>query len=198
VAFDLEVRKSIVDAMRRLYLRGLNSSLSGNVSARSSYRDHFWITPKSIDKASLSIEDLSLVSIESGSRIMGGEPSSEYRMHLQIYKARSDVNAVVHTHQVYTMIAFKAGLLRRDLLEDSFEAKAYLGDIGYVPRIEPGSWELAEAAARELSSRSVIIIDGHGVACVGSSVVEALNRAEILEMEAIRLVNLAIIGAIDT
>lgn len=198
MAFDLEVRKSIVDAMRRLYLRGLNSSLSGNVSARSSYRDHFWITPKSIDKASLSIEDLSLVSIESGSRIMGGEPSSEYRMHLQIYKARSDVNAVVHTHQVYTMIAFKAGLLRRDLLEDSFEAKAYLGDIGYVPRIEPGSWELAEAAARELSSRSVIIIDGHGVACVGSSVVEALNRAEILEMEAIRLVNLAIIGAIDT
>jgi L-fuculose-phosphate aldolase len=198
VAFDLEVRKSIVDAMRRLYLRGLNSSLSGNASARSSYRDHFWITPKSIDKASLSIEDLSLVSIESGSRIMGGEPSSEYRMHLQIYKARSDVNAVVHTHQVYTMIAFKAGLLRRDLLEDSFEAKAYLGDIGYVPRIEPGSWELAEAAARELSSRSVIIIDGHGVACVGSSVVEALNRAEILEMEAIRLVNLAIIGAIDT
>jgi len=198
VAFDLEVRESIVDAMRRLYLRGLNSSLSGNVSARSSYRDHFWITPKSIDKASLSIEDLSLVSIESGSRIIGGEPSSEYRMHLQIYKARSDVNAVVHTHQVYTMIAFKAGLLRRDLLEDSFEAKAYLGDIGYVPRIEPGSWELAEAAARELSSRSVIIIDGHGVACVGSSVVEALNRAEILEMEAIRLVNLAIIGAIDT
>lgn len=198
MAFDLEVRKSIVDAMRRLYLRGLNSSLSGNASARSSYRDHFWITPKSIDKASLSIEDLSLVSIESGSRIMGGEPSSEYRMHLQIYKARSDVNAVVHTHQVYTMIAFKAGLLRRDLLEDSFEAKAYLGDIGYVPRIEPGSWELAEAAARELSSRSVIIIDGHGVACVGSSVVEALNRAEILEMEAIRLVNLAIIGAIDT
>ena len=198
MAFDLEVRKSIVDAMRRLYLRGLNSSLSGNVSARSSYRDYFWITPKSIDKASLSIEDLSLVSIESGSRIMGGEPSSEYRMHLQIYKARSDVNAVVHTHQVYTMIAFKAGLLRRDLLEDSFEAKAYLGDIGYVPRIEPGSWELAEAAARELSSRSVIIIDGHGVACVGSSVVEALNRAEILEMEAIRLVNLAIIGAIDT
>lgn len=198
MAFDLEVRESIVDAMRRLYLRGLNSSLSGNVSARSSYRDHFWITPKSIDKASLSIEDLSLVSIESGSRIIGGEPSSEYRMHLQIYKARSDVNAVVHTHQVYTMIAFKAGLLRRDLLEDSFEAKAYLGDIGYVPRIEPGSWELAEAAARELSSRSVIIIDGHGVACVGSSVVEALNRAEILEMEAIRLVNLAIIGAIDT
>lgn len=198
VAFDLEVRKSIVDAMRRLYLRGLNSSLSGNVSARSSYRDHFWITPKSVDKASLSIEDLSLVSIDSGSRIMGGEPSSEYRMHLQIYRVRSDVNAVVHTHQVYTMIAFKAGLLRRDLLEDSFEVKAYLGDIGFVPRLEPGSWELAEAVARELSSRSrsVIIIDGHGVVCVGSSVIEALNRAEILEMEAIRLVNLAIIGAI--
>lgn len=198
MAFDLEVRKSIVDAMRRLYLRGLNSSLSGNVSARSSYRDHFWITPKSVDKASLSIEDLSLVSIESGSRIMGGEPSSEYRMHLMIYRVRGDVNAVVHTHQVYTMIAFKAGLLRRDLLEDSFEAKTYLGDIGYVPRIEPGGWELAEAVARELSGRSVVIIDGHGVACVGRSVVEALNRAEILEMEAIRLVNLAIIGAIGT
>lgn len=196
--FDLGVRMKLIDAARRLYIRGLNSTMSGNVSARSSYRNYFWITPRSCDKASLSIEDLSLVDIETSNRVMGSEPSSEYRMHLKIYRVRDDVNAVVHTHQVYTMIAHRAGLLRRELLEESYEARAYLGGIAYVPRLEPGSIELAEAVSRQLADRGnvAVIMEGHGVAFIGRSIDEALNRAEILEMEAMRLVNLAILGVI--
>ncbi len=198
IGFDLEVRTKIVDAAKRLYLRGLNSSMSGNISTRSSYRKSFWITPRSFDKASLTIEDLSLVDIETANRIMGAEPSSEYRMHLKIYMVRDDVNAIVHTHQIYTMIAHRAGLLRRELLEEDYEARAYLGGIAYVPRLEPGSLELAEAVARQLASREnvAVIMDGHGVALVGRSIDEALNRAEILEMGAMRLVNLALLGVI--
>lgn len=188
--FDLGIRLAVVDAARRLYIRGLNSSLSGNVSARSSLRDHFWITPSRRDKASLGVEDLSLVSIERGERVMGGEPSSEYRMHLQIYRARGDVGAVVHTHQVYAMTAHRLGLLRPELVGRSFEARSYLGRIESVPRIEPGTWELAEAVAAAFSEGDVVavVIEDHGIACVGRDVVEALNRAEVLEMEAALLV----------
>jgi len=198
MVFDEGVRTAVVDAARRLYMRGLNSTLSGNISARSSNKGYFWITPSSYDKARLSIEDLSLVDIESGSRVMGREPSSEYKMHLQIYRVRGDVNAVVHTHQVYTMVAHRAGLLRRDLLEESFEAKIYLGEIGYVPRLEPGSWDLANAVTQELSKdgRAVVVIEGHGVVSVGRNIAEALNRAEVLEMEALRLVMLSKLGVI--
>ncbi|HWQ16344.1 MAG TPA: class II aldolase/adducin family protein [Sulfolobales archaeon] len=196
--FDVSVRVKLVDAARRLYLRGFNSTFSGNVSVRSSYKNHFWITPRAYDKASLTIEDLSLVDIATGNRIMGAEPSSEYKVHLEIYRARDDVNAVIHTHQVYTMVAHRAGLLRRDLLEESYEARAYLGGISYIPRLEPGSWELAKAVSQQLvDKRNVaVIMDGHGVVLVGGSIDEALNRAEILEMESIRLINLALLGVI--
>lgn len=195
---DLGLRTAIVEAARRLYLRGLNSSLSGNVSARSSLKGHFWITPRSRDKASLRIEDLSLVSIERGERVMGGEPSSEYRMHLQIYRARDDVGAVVHTHQVHAMTAHRLGLLRPELVGRSFEARSYLGRIASVPRIEPGTWDLADAVARAFSEdRAVaVVIEDHGVACVGRDVVEALNRAEVLEMEALSLLLLKISGGL--
>jgi L-fuculose-phosphate aldolase len=198
LVFDAEIRRSIVDAARRLYIRGLNSTLSGNISARSSNKRYFWITPGSRDKARLSIEDLSLVDVESGNRVMGREPSSEYRMHLLLYRVRGDVNAIIHTHQLYTTIAHRAGLLRRELLEESYEARIYLRGISFVPRLEPGSLELAEAVARELSERGkyIAVIEGHGVVAVGGEVAEALNRAEILEIEAKRLVNLAIMGVI--
>lgn len=198
MVFDLEVRRSIVDAAKRLYIRGLNSTLSGNISARSSNKRYFWITPGSRDKARLSIEDLSLIDVESGNRVMGREPSSEYRMHLHVYRARGDVNAVIHTHQPYTMIAHRAGLLRRELLDESYEARIYLGEIGFVPRLEPGSIELAEAVAKELArdGRYIAVIEGHGVVAIGREIAEALNRAEVLEIEAKRLVNLAIMGVI--
>lgn len=196
--FDLDLRIKIIDAARRLYMRGLNSTMSGNISARSSYRNYFWITPRSIDKASLTIEDLSLIDMETANRVMGSEPSSEYRMHLKIYRVRDDVKAVIHTHQIYTMIAYKAGLLKRELLEESYEARAYLGGIAFVPKLEPGSLELAEAVSQQLANREnvAVIMDGHGVALIGRSVDEALNRAEILEMESMRLVNLALLGVI--
>lgn len=196
--FDLDLRVKIIDAARRLYMRGLNSTMSGNISARSSYRNYFWITPRSIDKASLTIEDLSLIDIETANRVMGSEPSSEYRMHLKIYRVRDDVKAVIHTHQIYTMIAYKAGLLKRELLEESYEARAYLGGIAFVPKLEPGSLELAEAVSQQLANREnvAVIMDGHGVALIGRSVDEALNRAEILEMESMKLVNLALLGVI--
>ncbi|GAY25937.1 class II aldolase/adducin family protein [Desulfurococcaceae archaeon AG1] len=196
--FDVGIRIKLVNAVRRLYLRGFNSTFSGNVSVRSSYKNHFWITPRAYDKASLTIEDLSLVDITTGNRIMGAEPSSEYKVHLEIYRARDDVNAVIHTHQVYTMVAYKAGLLKRELLEDSYEAKAYLGGISHVPRLEPGSWDLAKAVSQQLADKKnvAVIMDGHGVVLIGGSIDEALNRAEILEMEAMRLVNLALLGVI--
>ncbi len=197
--FDLDVRTKIVDAARRLYLRRLNSSMSGNVSARSSYRNHFWITPRSYDKASLTIEDLSLIDIETANRVMGAEPSSEYKMHLKIYRVRDDVKAVIHTHQIYTMVAHRAGLLRKELLEESYEARAYLGSIAYAPRLEPGSLELAEVVSQLLADRrnTAVIMDGHGAVFIGRDIDEALNRAEILEMEAMRLVNLALLGVIN-
>jgi L-fuculose-phosphate aldolase len=198
MGFDIEVRRSIVDAARRLYLRGLNTTLSGNISARSSNRWYFWITPSSYDKARLSIEDLSLVDIKTGNRVMGGEPSSEYRMHLLIYRVREDVNAIVHAHQAYTMIAYRAGLLKKELLEESYEAKTYLGEIGFVPRLEPGSWELAEAISKEIAREGIYValLEGHGVVAIGRSVAEALNRAEVLELEAKILVRLASLGVI--
>jgi L-fuculose-phosphate aldolase len=103
-------------------------------------------------------------------------PTSEWRMHVAIYRRRRDVGAVVHTHDVLpTLLAerIEAGLLS--------EAEAYLGSgIAVVPYIQPGTAELAEAVAAALEKSNVAILKRHGVVAVGRDLAEAVNRIEVV------------------
>lgn len=184
---DEEIRQGIVDVMRRLYIRGLVTSLGGNVSSRSSDKKRFWITCSGVDKYRITVEDLSLIDIGSGEVVAGGRPSSEYLTHLAIYRAREDIESIVHSHNPYTLVLVEA-LVRhrhlRDLMRQFYEVETMLGGVEVVERIPPGSRELASAVARVFSERrdvGAVVLRDHGVVAVGRSLVEALNRAEVLE-----------------
>ncbi|MEZ0290613.1 MAG: class II aldolase/adducin family protein [Sulfolobales archaeon] len=187
---DLEIRREIVRIMKRLYMRSLITTSSGNVSRRASDRRRFWITSSGVDKYSLKPEDLSLIDIERGERVLGSKPSSEYRMHLEIYRARDDIEAIVHAHPFYA-VALSHILSRESLTriyrrygERLYEARSYIGSLVVIDRYEPGSVELAKAVAGELYSNrgvSVAVLRGHGAVSVGASLYEALNKIEVLE-----------------
>ena len=91
-------------------------------------------------------------------------------MHLEIYKKRSDVNAIVHTHSPYaTGFAFSDKKLKR--LEGFGEIKnPFIKEIDYE---KPGSLELALNASESLKNEDVLILKNHGVICVGDSLEEA-------------------------
>jgi L-ribulose-5-phosphate 4-epimerase len=177
--------------MKRLYLRGLNTTYTGNVSARASDESKFWITPSSRDKFNLRPEDLSYIDISSGERLFGEKESSEYKLHLMIYRKRSDVKAVIHAHPPYTNILARK-ISRSSSIRESFnefyqslyEALTYIGKYDLVGDYKPGSWELAEEVSERFYKDrdiSVVLMLNHGIVAVGRDLSEALNKVEVFE-----------------
>jgi L-fuculose-phosphate aldolase len=169
----------IISVSNEIYEKGLVSGKSGNISKRikTSNGDVVAITPTLKSLSDLNEEDIILVDME-GNVLTKGKPSSEVNMHLGIYKNRSDVNAIVHTHSTYaTGFAFSSKRLKR--LEGFGEINnKYLAQVGYE---KPGSDELAKIVSENIGDEDVLILKNHGVICVADCLKEAKLLAIFVE-----------------
>ena len=174
--------KEIISVSNEIYDKGLVPGKAGNISKRikSSNGDIVAITPTLKSLANLKEEDIVLVDM-NGNVLSKGKPSSEVNMHLEIYKKRPDVNAIVHTHSTYaTGFAFSDKKIKR--LEGFGEIKNE-----YLPYIEyekPGSAQLAKNASEKIIGEDVLILKKHGVICVSDSLKEAELLAVFVEESA--------------
>lgn len=172
----------IISVSNEIYDKGLVPGKAGNISKRikSSNGDIVAITPTLKSLSNLKEEDIVLVDMD-GNVLSKGKPSSEVNMHLEIYKKRPDVNAIVHTHSTYaTGFAFSDKKIKR--LEGFGEIKNE-----YLPYIEyekPGSAELAKNASEKIIGEDVLILKKHGVICVSDSLKEAELLAVFVEESA--------------
>ncbi|MFM5881754.1 class II aldolase/adducin family protein [Methanobrevibacter gottschalkii] len=161
----------IINVSNEIYNKGLVSGKAGNISKRikGSTGDIVAITPTLKSLSYLKEEDIVLVDMD-GNLLTRGKPSSELNMHLEIYKKRSDVNAIVHTHSTYaTGFAFSSKKLKR--LEGFGEIKnPYLNSIEYF---KPGTSELAKNVSEGIKNEDVLILKNHGVICVSDKLKEA-------------------------
>lgn len=94
---DLAERKAMVDTCRRMNSTGINQGTAGNLSLRMG--DYFLITPSSLPYDTMQPEDL--VEMDWDGTYVGRRPSSEWRFHRDILKARTDVDVVLHCHSMY-------------------------------------------------------------------------------------------------
>ncbi len=179
---EAELRRLIAEVFRWTYLKGLTTTIGGNISARLD-EETMLITPSGVPKH--MVKPANIVKMKLDGTVQGsGRPSTEWRMHAEIYKTRDDVKAIVHVHPPHVLALYNAGY---KIPTDLVEVSAYVGqNIPEVGTYAPGSQELAEAVARALRPRNVyaVILRGHGVVTVGSNLFEALNRAEVLEQAA--------------
>ena len=172
----------IISVSNEIYDKGLVPGKAGNISKRikSSNGDIVAITPTLKSLSNLKEEDIVLVDMD-GNVLSKGKPSSEVNMHLEIYKKRPDVNAIVHTHSTYaTGFAFSDKKIKR--LEGFGEIKNE-----YLPYIEyekPGSAELAKNASEKIIGEDVLILKKHGVIRVSDSLKEAELLAVFVEESA--------------
>ena len=165
----------IISVSNEIYDKGLVSGKAGNISAR--FGDVVAITPTLKSLSNLEEKDIVLINMQ-GDVLTKGKPSSEVNMHLEIYKKRSDVNAIVHTHSPYaTGFAFSDKKLKR--LEGFGSIKTqYISSIEYE---KPGTDELARSASEGLGNEDVLILKNHGVICVGDQLKEAMLLAVFVE-----------------
>ena len=104
---DREERQSIIDACRSMNALGINQGTSGNISLR--HGEGLLITPTSTPYEAMQPEQIVFMGLD-GSHDPAQRPSSEWRFHLDILKARPEVNAVVHAHPLYSTILAIMGL----------------------------------------------------------------------------------------
>lgn len=169
-------REQVAAAAREMARRGLARGSSGNVSRR--WGVGMLITPSSVVYRHLRPGQIMAVDLDGGVRSGSGIPSSEWRMHAAIYRARPDVRAIVHTHSPWaTAASFRAAV---SVVHD--EGRILFGDQIPVSRhAPPGTWDLATAVAEALGSGVAVLIARHGAVAVGPTLGEALLRAEKVE-----------------
>jgi L-fuculose-phosphate aldolase len=184
---ETEARQQIVEAGRRLRDRFFVASNDGNLSARLSDTE-LLVTPTSINKG--DVTEQSILKIDLQGRVISGSlrPSSETKMHLAIYKARPDIQAIVHAHPP-AATGFAACRIRLDQDVLLPEVIFGLGRIGFAEYGTPSTDEVPDAVVKEIPGCEALLLSNHGALTVGADVMQAYYRMEVLEMYArVRLV----------
>lgn len=167
------------------------AGIGGNVSARLSKTNEIWITPSGLYKPDLKLEDLVKVDLEG--KVLEGvfKPSIERPLHVAIYKKRTDINAVVHSHNPITMGLALAGIKPKPITP---EAVMVLGDVPILKFTYPSTAELGKLVGKEIAGRRALILQNHGVVAVGHDLTEAVCIVEVLEEVSITMLIANLVG----
>jgi len=178
---DAQLRSQVALFMKRLYDKGLTTCSGGNISVLNENKE-LLITSSGKDKGNLLPEDIGKCTLEGENKSPELRLSMETAMHTSVYKARSDVKAVIHAHPVYaTSFAATESEIDTRL---SGEMRALLGKIGIAEYACMGSNLLANNVASAISGSNVVLLKNHGVIAVGKTLFEAYDRIEVLETAA--------------
>ncbi len=159
---------------------GLAIGSGGNLSARAAGSGQCWITAAGSWLDRLEPAEFSLISIPEGG-LRGGhpQPSSEWRLHTETYARRPDVNAIIHLHPQTSVLLTALGY---DIALITSDHAYYLREIAIVPFEQPGSVELAVAAAEAVAGGiNALVLEHHGCSVLADSVELAHKRAVNLE-----------------
>ncbi len=173
-----QARADIVEVGRRLWQRGFVASNDGNISVRLD-ENRLITTPKSVSKGFMT-PDMMVITDLNGTRIAGErEPSSELKMHLEVYRNRPDARAVVHAHPPTATGFAVAGIaLDRAVLA---EVITTLGSIPIAEYATPSTEELPAAVRKYVKAHDGLLLANHGALALAGDVMSAYYRMETIE-----------------
>lgn len=187
----LHPREQIVSIMKRIYKGEMTTLSGGNLSILDEHGE-IWITPAGVDKGNLTPGDI--VCVKPDGMVEGAHaPSSEYPFHRAIYEKRPDLRAVVHAHPPALVAYSISGEVPDTRIIP--QANRICGPIRYAPYALPGSEALGKNIADTFATGvDIVMLENHGVACGGASLLEAYQRMETLDFCARTLINAHEVG----
>lgn len=170
-------KEELIYICKQIIQKNLVTGTWGNVSFKIN-ENYIIITPSGIGYDRLSVENVSVVNTET-SEYTGNKPSTELNLHLEIYKTRKDLRAIIHTHSLYASIFAVTGKYLPPILEEIAQICG--------PRIMcakyaiAGSEKLAENTTKVLKNSNAAFLANHGAIACGRTLKEALTCAITLE-----------------
>ena len=176
---ERQLREAIIAKCRWMNASGLNQGTSGNISAR--HQDQMLITPSATPYDAMKPKMIASMPLEGAYGEWSGplQPSTEWRFHLDIMRARPDVGAIVHTHSTYATVL---AIARQPIPACHYMIAAFGGaDIRCAGYARYGTKELSDLALTALEGRSACLLANHGMIAAGADLDKAMWLAVELE-----------------
>ena len=178
---DMEIRDQLVLFAQRAYERGLVHGTGGNISARTQ-NDKMIIKASGLSLMDTETDNLMLVDIHSYDWKPNGDyiPSKEYKFHAEIYRQRTEIEAILHVHPPFATAYAVKGIDIPRLTDAGFRHSAF----PCVPFAAGGSEELKDLIAVTLEQNpecQVMLLEKHGIIAMGADIVTAYNLADLTE-----------------
>lgn len=177
--FKKEQRLLIIEAGRRLWQRGYIAANDGNISVRLN-ESELLTTPTGVSKGFMT--EAMILRMDMDGNILEDSayrPSSEVKMHIEVYRKRDDIRAVVHAHPPFATAFAVAGIpMDQNVLP---EAVLTLGAVSIAPYGTPSTHEIPDAIEPFIQHSDAVLLANHGALTLGSDLMTAYHRMETLE-----------------
>jgi L-fuculose-phosphate aldolase len=179
---ETEARRDLVRFGKWLYRLGFMPGTSGNLSVRLD-QEHLLVTPTGASKYLLRPSDMVIVDLD-GHHLNGArKATSELGMHLAVYRNRSDVRAVIHSHPPIATAFACAGRALDEMLCQ--EAAMTLGPVPLAIYATTGTEEVAASLEPLIPDHQAILMANHGAVSYGATLLDAFLKMETVEHLAI-------------
>lgn len=174
----IDERTEIVEYGKRLVTSGLTKGTGGNLSIYNREKRLFCISPTGIDYFDIKPEDVVVMDLEG--KIIEGDkkPSSEVEMHRIFYANREDIDAIIHTH---TMYSTTLACLNWSLPPVHYMVALAGLDVRCAKYATYGTKELAENAFEAMRDRYAVLLANHGLLAGAKDLANAFNITEEIE-----------------
>jgi len=174
-------KNELIEVGKILYQKNYITGTEGNLSIRIS-EDKILTTRSGVCKGELNSDDLVLVNHVGNPVESDLKPSTEFKMHLEVYRNRPDINAIVHAHPEFVISLSLAGHNFDKLYLP--ESVVILGNVPIAKYARPSTEQVPKSIKPYLQKTDIIILDRHGSLTYGKSLREAFYKTEILEKTA--------------
>jgi L-fuculose-phosphate aldolase len=184
------VREELAAYGVKMVQAGLVAGAGGNLSAREG--NIVWMKPSGVAMDDMTPDDLAGMDLALGKQIRGfRKPTSEVNMHLAIYRARPDVQAVLHSHSPWASGVISGGVELKPMFA---EFVCDLGRTATIPYITPTTQTLADAVGKAALEADTIFMVNHGVVALGVTQKQAYYRCVVVEDAAKSLIAACVVG----
>ena len=186
---EFELKKLICEIGKRIWTRGYVAANDGNISYKLNDREVL-TTPTGVSKGFMTPD--MIIKVDLDGKVLSGNskyrPSSEVKMHIEVYEQREDIRSVIHAHPPYCTSFAVAGIpLDKCVLP---EAILVLGAVPTAKYGLPSTKEIPDSIRPFLQKSDAILLENHGALTLGPDLTSAYYRMETLEHTA-HIVHLA-------